>query len=164
MTEKEKEFEHLFREHYTRLYYYALTFIDEGETCKDIVSDVFGTLWQEYDTIKRDTLTAYLYACVKNRCIDHLRHRMAKQRYAAFYSFDMKEGLFAPDMEEQERIARIEKAIERMPAQRRFVLKECFYHKKTYKEVAEILGITTEGIKKHIKTALRNLRDEFLLK
>ena len=143
---------------------YALTFIDDTETCRDIVSDVFETLWQEYDTIRRDTLTAYLYACVKNRCIDLLRRRSVKERYVTFYSLDLKGGLLNTDAEEQERIARIEKVIEHMPAQRQFVLKECFYHKKTYKEVADILGITTEGIKKHIKTALKNLRDEFLLK
>jgi|GEM_PF-69767 len=164
MTEKEKEFERLFKDHYARLYYYALTFIDDTETCRDIVSDVFETLWQEYDTIRRDTLTAYLYACVKNRCIDLLRRRSVKERYVTFYSLDLKGGLLNTDAEEQERIARIEKVIEHMPAQRQFVLKECFYHKKTYKEVADILGITTEGIKKHIKTALKNLRDEFLLK
>ena len=51
-----------------------------------------------------------------------------------------------------------------MPPQRRFVLEQCFFHKKSYREVAAILGITTDGVKRHITTALRNLRDEFMLK
>ena len=42
MTEKERDFERLFKDCYSRLYYYALAFIDNVETCKDIMSDVLS--------------------------------------------------------------------------------------------------------------------------
>ena len=161
MTEKEKDFERIFKENYARLYHYALTFVDNGETCRDVVSDVFERLWAEYETLLPDSRLAYLFTCVRNRCIDILRHRQVKGRYAAFYSLDLKNGILASDRDEEERLARVEKVIDRMPPQRRFVLEQCFFHKKTYKEVAAVLGITTDGVKKHITTALRNLRDEF---
>ena len=164
MTTKEKEVERIFKDSYTRLYYYALTYVDDGEVCKDIVGDVFEALWQDYETLRSDTLTSYLYTCVKNRCIDHLRRQSVKRRYITFYALDVKDGLLTTDREEEERLARLEKSIEAMPVQRRFVLEECFFHKKTYKEVAEVLGMTTDGIKKHIVTALRKLREDFLKK
>lgn len=162
MTTKEKEVERIFKESYTPLYYYALTFVDNEEVCKDVVGDVFEELWQNFDSLNRETLSAYLHTCVKNRCIDHLRRRSVNERYIAFYSLDVKTGMLDTDREEEERLARLEKSIGEMSARRRFVLEECFFHKKTYKEVAEILGMTTDGIKKHIVTALRKLREDFL--
>ena len=86
MTKNDKEFESLFKSNYTRLYYYALTFVDDAEVCKDIVSDVFETLWHDYDSVRPDGRMAYLYACVKNRCVDHLRRRSVKQRYVSWNS------------------------------------------------------------------------------
>ena len=164
MTKNDKEFESLFKSNYTRLYYYALTFVDDAEVCKDIVSDVFETLWHDYDSVRPDGRMAYLYACVKNRCVDHLRRRSVKQRYVLFYATDVREGLLGTDRELEERLQRVDRVINGMPPQRRFVLEQCFFHKKSYREVAAILGITTDGVKRHITTALRNLRDEFMLK
>lgn len=163
MTNNDKEFEYLFKSNYTRLYYYALTFVDDAEVCKDIVSDVFETLWHDYDSVRPDGRMAYLYACVKNRCVDHLRRRSVKQRYVLFYAADVREGLLGTDRELEERLQRVDRVISGMPPQRRFVLEQCF-STRSYREVAAILGITTDGVKRHITTALRNLRDEFMLK
>ena len=106
MMKNDKEFENLFKSNYTRLYYYALTFVDDAEVCKDIVSDVFETLWHDYDSVRPDGRMAYLYACVKNRCVDHLRRRSVKQRYVLFYATDVREGLLGTDRELEERLQR----------------------------------------------------------
>lgn len=38
-------FEQLFRENYVRLYYHALSFLNDEETAKDTVNDVFEKVW-----------------------------------------------------------------------------------------------------------------------
>ncbi|MCD7941346.1 MAG: hypothetical protein LUH50_15555 [Bacteroides intestinalis] len=42
-----QDFERLFREYYSRLYYFAYDYVEDIETSKDIVSEVFATVWSE---------------------------------------------------------------------------------------------------------------------
>lgn len=44
------------------------------------------------------------------------------------------------------------------------VLRLCYYEHKTYREVAEQLGISPDTVKKHISKALRTLREAMTLK
>ena len=64
-------------------------------------------------------------------------------------------------LEREERIRQIEQEVERLPARTRLVLEQCYYHHRTYREVAAELGITPDGIKKHITNAMKHLRQHF---
>lgn len=161
MTDKKKEFEALFTSHYARVYHYALSYINDAEICKDIVGDVFESVWHDYDLLKKETLSSYLYACTRNRCIDHLRHQSVREQYAAFLIENARYEQIPSASEHDARLEYIRKLIDRMPPQRQRVLRECFFQKKTYKEVAEEMGITVDGVKRHITIALKSLREEF---
>ena len=45
ILDKKRYFEQLFRENYTRLYYYALSFLNDSELARDVVSNVFEAVW-----------------------------------------------------------------------------------------------------------------------
>ena len=75
-------FEQLYKKNYAPLYYYAFRFITDEEVCKDIVNDVFEKAWQNFGKMNPETASAYLYAQVRNRCIDHLRHQQVEEQYA----------------------------------------------------------------------------------
>ena len=157
-------FEQLYKANYARLYYYAFQFISDAETCKDIVNDVFEKTWILYESLQQETITAYLYANVRNKCIDHLRHSQAKEQYADFYNAETLEEADNDFSEREERIARIEKVIEELTDPTKTILKECYYENKKYQEVADEFGISTNGVKKHIMKALRLIREEFGIK
>ena len=157
-------FEQLYKANYARLYYYAFQFISDAETCKDIVNDVFEKTWNLYESLQQETITAYLYANVRNKCIDHLRHSLVKEQYADFYKAVTQEEADNDFSEREERIARIEKVIEELTDPTKTILKECYYENKKYQEVADEFGISTNGVKKHIMKALRLIREEFDIK
>jgi len=157
-------FEQLYKANYARLYYYAFQFISDAETCKDIVNDVFEKTWNLYESLQQETITAYLYANVRNKCIDHLRHSLVKEQYADFYKAITQEEADNDFSEREERIARIEKVIEELTDPTKTILKECYYENKKYQEVADEFGISTNGVKKHIMKALRLIREEFGIK
>ena len=157
-------FEQLYKANYARLYYYAFQFISDAETCKDIVNDVFEKTWNLYESLQQETITAYLYANVRNKCIDHLRHSLVKEQYADFYKAVTQEEADNDFSEREERIARIEKVIEELTDPTKTILKECYYENKKYQEVADEFGISTNGVKKHIMKALRLIREEFGIK
>ena len=45
------EFESLYRENYSRMYFFSLTIVGEEESARDIVSDVFSKVWDNYDLL-----------------------------------------------------------------------------------------------------------------
>lgn len=160
-TSKEEEFKVIFMEYHSRLYYYALSYVMDEEMAKDIVCDVFEALWREYDHIKKEPLCSYLHACTRNRCVDFLRHQSIQQQYADFLIENARYECVSSVQEADERLSRIRKAIDVMPSQRRRVLCECFFNEKPYKKVAADLGITIDGVKRHVTLALKSLRDLF---
>ena len=64
----------------------------------------------------------------------------------------------------EERINEISNVIDEMPCKTRFVIEQCYLEHHSYKEVAEMLDISTNGVKKHIMKALSLLRNHFDIK
>ena len=59
-------------------------FIDDKETREDIVSDVFTSLWDKIDSFdfQSDTALGYIKMCVKNSCLNYLKHQEYEWNYA----------------------------------------------------------------------------------
>lgn len=53
-------FNSLYRKHYEQLFYYAYGFTDDAEVCRDILADVFESLWthRKKSLKKRLTVTS----------------------------------------------------------------------------------------------------------
>lgn len=154
----------MYKENYIRLFYYAFRFLTDEEACKDVVNDVFEKAWQQFDELKTETASAYLYAQVRSRCIDRLRHQQVEEQYAELYRA-LSEDVFEIRADErEERLARIERTIAGLTDPTKTILKECYYENKKYQEVADEFGISVSGVKKHIMKALRLLREEFGIK
>ena len=161
---KTDRFERMYKENYIRLFYYAFRFLTDEEACKDVVNDVFEKAWQQFDELKTETASAYLYAQVRSRCIDRLRHQQVEEQYVELYRA-LSEDVFEIRADErEERLARIERTIASLTDPTKTILKECYYENKKYQEVADEFGISVSGVKKHIMKALRLLREEFGIK
>ena len=84
---KEQIFKQLYEEYYASFCLYAKRYIDDKDTREDIVSDVFASLWDKLDTdsfdLQSDTALGYIKMCVKNSCLNFLKH----QEYEWSYGF-----------------------------------------------------------------------------
>ena len=107
-----EEFETMFREEYRRCLSTALQIVGDAEAGRDIVSDSFAAVWKNRDNIDAEKMRGYLYACVRNKALTHMKHiRMSD-------SLDSGAHI----------------------------------------DVADELGISTNGVKKHIVKAMAHLR------
>ncbi len=162
LLEKKRYFEQLFRESYSRLYYYALSFLNDDERAKDVVSDVFEIVWKGRDRLEFSTsLVPFLYKLVRNACLDELRHEKTAQRFAAYMREEPEAVDESKHLEYELLIDRIHRAVEQLPTQTRNVFKRCFLEGKKYQDAGAEFGITVNTVKAHVMKALRILREQF---
>ena len=147
ILDKKRYFEQLFRENYARLYYYALSFLNDSELARDVVSNAFEAVWAGRDRLEfSSSLVPFVYRLVRNACLDELRHQKTTERFVA-YMKEQPEAFDERELQEYELlIERIHHAVEELPAQTRNVFK---------------FGITVNTVKAHVMKALRLLREQF---
>lgn len=161
---KEEHFERLFAEMYPRLIRFATTLMSNTEEAKDIVSETMEQAWKEFDQLKENTRSAWLYATVRNGCLNRLKHLNVEQqhidRLIEATRAEMNQGYRAHEalLQQAENIARS------LPEPTCTILRSCYWEKKTYQQVADELGISPDTVKKHISKALRTLREAILKK
>lgn len=156
---QEIQFKALFEKNYAKLFYLAVSMVGDEDDARDIVGDFFASLWEQ--TTQDNTFNdSYLYRGIQLRCIDFVKHRSVRNRYHD-YILSSQQPLFCEDNIEEERLAIIESVIRQMPERTRFVMDQCYMEGKKYVEVAELLNISRDGVRKHITKGLRMLRDAF---
>lgn len=149
----------LFIQYYERLVLFAESYVADLSTAEDIVQDVFLLLLSHAEFKKVEYDRSYLYSCVKNSCIDHLRKLKIKDAKdyqlvdATFYS-----GYFE-EAERENVIRQLEEAVQKLPEQRRQILMLSIYQKMSYAEIATYTGLSVNTVKTHIKMAYRDLRE-----
>lgn len=157
MREQNKEqFERIYAENYSRLYFFALNIIGDREASKDILNDVFAAVWKGFERIDKTTINTYLTSSVRNRAVDYLRHNIQRAKYDEEYVHNAS-IYYSEYSEDKERIVAKMMAQLRPPTDK--ILELCYLQQKKYSEVAELLGISKSSVKKHIMKALRTLRE-----
>ena len=157
-------FEQLYKSNYERMYYIAYDFVGDSEDARDVVSDVFTKVWNTRQTIDLEKIDGLLFVMVRNGCMDMLRKRQRNERYINACLASMDEEAESTMQEIEERTRQVQKELDELPPRTRFVIEECCCNDRTYKEVAEILQITTSGVKQHIVKGYKQLRERLRLK
>ena len=76
------DFSELYLTYYSKLVRFAKEFVILEEDAENITQDVFTDLWAKRDSMDRiENMNAYLFRLIKNRCLDHLKHKMFEQKY-----------------------------------------------------------------------------------
>lgn len=152
------DIEQLFKTHYAAMYRLAMLILRDGDSAKDIVHDVFEAL---LTTGTSAVSGAYLLRAVRNRCINQIKSLSVQDRLKELYSVGEQE-IDDEDWPDDETIALIQSTVanELTEACRR-VVNLRFTDGKSYKEIAEFLGISEVAVYKHLRHAIDVLRLKF---
>ena len=136
---------------------YASHFLEDLDSCEEVVQAGFVAYWEKVRAGKEpENPRAYLYATVRNGCLNALRRRwLAGERDVPV---DL-EGV--PDEEAVERSfeeARIWTAIDALPERRREILLMSKRDGVPPEEIAEHFGISERTVRNQISRALQALR------
>lgn len=157
----EVAFRQCFDYFYIRLVRFALTYVTTQEEAEELVSDIFVKLWNKKDMLDTiQDITSYLYAAVRNQCLNHLKKDSTRPPHISDNSIEsFISGINNPsvDLEWKEIHARLERAIEGLPEQCRTVFILIREERFKYKEVAGILKISPRTVETHLNRAVRKL-------
>ena len=156
----DEAFDALFRASYPALYRHAYALLSNEEDSRDVVSDVFEKVLNK--RLSGEALTTgYLMTLVHNRALDVLRHKRVEDEARREMSLE-KQMFMETDTEREERLREILRFVEsNLTPQTQKILRMCYAEKRSYREVAEALGISIQAVNKHISQALRLLRERF---
>jgi RNA polymerase sigma-70 factor, ECF subfamily len=156
-------FEMLFRTYYQPLCNYAYTFVQDHDEAEEIVQSTFMQVWEKKSTLEiRAGVKPYLYAMVRNACLNVIKHEKVKQQHAAVELAvgersveSVTRSVMASELE-----AKIYNAMEALPEQCRLVFKLSRFEELKYSEIAEQLNISIKTVENHMGKALKIMREQ----
>lgn len=152
------QYKNVFDLHYEALYGYACSILKEETYLDDILQNIFIKLWQARDSIKAETVKAYLYTSVRNECLNYLKHKGVQSNYARATMAMAGDSVHNIDAEGKELQEKIQLLTSQLPEK----CAEVFYMSRqlglSYREVAEALGISVKTVENQVSKALKFLR------
>lgn len=150
--------EDAFHMYYDGLCRYAGTLLEDGEGAKDIVQQVFVTLWERRDTLTiASSVKSYLYRAVYNACINRRlrghKHQSLETDVSAPLPVDPE---FLVEVRELRNT--IEAAIASLPPQCQVVFRKSREEEKSYPVIAKELGISIKAVEAQVSKALKSLK------
>jgi RNA polymerase sigma-70 factor, ECF subfamily len=156
-------FEMIFRTYYQPLCNYAYTFLQDREEAEEIVQSTFTSIWEKHSALTiRTSAKAYLYAMVRNACLNVIKHEKIKQKHMVeeVALSTRSHDSVTSTVTSTELEARIQQAMEELPQQCRLVFKMSRFEELKYSEIAEQLNISVKTVENHIGKALKIMRDQ----
>jgi RNA polymerase sigma-70 factor (family 1) len=152
----------IFKRYFQLIFVHTYKKLRDEQLAKDIVQDVFASLWYNRESSRINTnLAAYLIASVRNRIFDLFAHEQVKGKYLESLGSYLDLHSQVPTdylVREREMRAYIEKQIQALPPKMRRVFQMSRNENLSHREIAERLGTTEDNVSKHVTNALRILR------
>lgn len=151
-------FSKLFRSDFSKLYHFANAILGNPALAKDIVQELFVTLWTRREHLDEShSLSNYLYVSIRNSCYTHLSRQ---QRYTPIETLiNQNTTPDTPPEDEDPRSHILWNAIENLPLQQKIIFKLIVIEEYPYKEVAAKLDISVNTIKTQMQRACKRLKE-----
>lgn len=144
------------------VYGLALRVIGDARAAEDVSQDVFVTVWERPAAFDPDrgSLRTWLGTLAHRRAVDHVRREEARRRRA---TKDAARPVSTPDVEEMAlalvTAERVRSALETLPDEQRRAIQLAYFGGRTYRQVAEVLGIPEGTAKSRLRLGLRRIAD-----
>lgn len=156
-----KAFTVIFDRFYGLLFIHATKLLSDQDEAKDVVQELFEKLWNQRENIAFEhSLSAYLYASVRNRIINRISHYAVEHKYISSLKNFITHDNYLADYRVREREMRkiIEREVSALPTKMKEVFELSRRDYLSYKQIAVKLQISEQTVRMHVKKALRILK------
>ena len=151
----------LYLRHKVRVYRFVLRLSGDAALAEDIVHEVFLDVWRQADGFKaKSRVSTWILAIARHKALSALRsrpeqHLDERAANAIADSADDAEMI----TEQQDRGMIVRKCLSQLSAIHREVLDLVYYHEKSIKEVAQIVGVPTGTVKTRMFYARKRMEN-----
>ncbi len=143
-----KEYNHCVENHADAVYRFILKNIKDEEKARDVVQDTFERLWINAKRVDGKKSKSYLFTTAYHAMIDQIRK---DKRETDFETVD--QSMHAHNEQYSDLKEILNEAVERLPADQRSVVLLRDYEGYSYKEIADITGLSEAQVKVYIYRA-----------
>ena len=152
-------------EHYRRkVYFIAWRLLQSASESEDVQQEIFTKIWVHRDKMSEiENFNAYLNTLIRNHVFNALQKKAREASYireSLNLSDAQTENAFqSADMNELQKD--LQQAIRDLPRQQQKVFQLVRIEGRKHAEVADLLGISTSTVKKHVMEAQKNITARF---
>lgn len=158
MTKSELEI--LFKTHYTAMYRLAVSLLYDTDEARDVVSDVFASLLDGGMAIRSDNARGFLLTCVRNSCINVIRHKQMRERFINLYSTKAEPLADSPD--DSMMLAELHDYINtQLPPLSCRIFTMRYLQDMTCQQVADAVGVSRTTVHHHLSQSLERINTYF---
>jgi len=158
-------FDYIFNYYYSSLCAFSMNYLNDRNAGEDLVQDFFVSLWIESPNLQiLSSLKSYLFASVKNRCLDFLKHQKVSEKYRAYILFSAESGDNTADhyFAESELRQAIQKSLEKLSPRCREIFELSRLKGLSNQEISEQLKISKRTVELQVSNSLKILRKELI--
>jgi RNA polymerase sigma-70 factor (family 1) len=157
----DRAFELLYKRYWAALLHFAGRYLDDTDSCEEIVQKLFVQLLQRRSELKiRSSVSSYLYVALRNKIFNYLRdravyrkHVITATRKATFAQNNVQQFIDLKELQEE-----ISLSLGQMPPKCREVYELREQHHLTVKKISEILKRPADTVEKQLRKANDVLR------
>ncbi|WP_343667438.1 RNA polymerase sigma-70 factor [Chitinophaga sp.] len=143
------------------LYLYILSKIEPAEAGKDVLQELFTSLWERRLTLSvNESLKSYLYQSARHKIIDIYRKNNTYRKYLQqlIEHFDVQPGSITELLDSKTRTEDVFETINQLPERMKEVFILSRVEHQTVEQIAVRLGLSQQTVKNQITKALKILR------
>jgi len=158
----EAAFEQLYRHYEESVRIFLIRYIKVPEMTDDVSQEIFSKIWENREHISRvQSFRAYLFTVTRNYTLNVLKRaaKVEAARGLMIQSMQMKVPESDDNLISREYRQWLQHILEEMNPNMRQVFQLVRQESRSYDEVAELLGISRNTVKKHMLRALKIIRN-----
>ncbi len=125
---------------------------------EDLTQDAFIKLWNNCKKVLYEKAKGFLYAVAKNKFFNDVAHKKVVLEYTKLPQNNVDVESPEYQMEGNEFMEQLQQAINQLPEGQREVFLLNRVDKKTYAEIASMLGVSQTAVEKKMQKALLKMR------
>jgi RNA polymerase sigma-70 factor (ECF subfamily) len=156
----EEAFAELFNRYWTKAFFMAYQKLNDQEAAEEIVQEVFITLWDKRESLSIQNFSAYLYTCIRNKCLNYIEAKIIERKHWEFY----RQFIHQSDHETEKMVSydtlleAIHTSMESLPKKTRRVFQLNKLEGRSVSEIANVLNLSEKAIEYHLARSLKHLR------
>lgn len=165
------KFEDIYLSYFSKMKHFAQEYVVLEEDAENIVQDVFTELWEKREMLNMPiNLIAYLFTTIKNKCLNHLRHKTIVNETANLlqeeYFITLRMNLNSLEAFDQNLFSEqdieqiITKALNTLSPKCKEIFIKSKIEGKKQKQIAAELNISINTVETQIGIAYKKLRVE----